>query len=396
MNTGLDQYMDVFKDAVEDSAAKLTKSFKKILIEVIILFMVIPRKINFTQMGRYGLHVEQTYRNAFGLKKSKCIDWLKLNVSLAKRFLGKQGRWAIAIDPSYISKAGKKTPHIGRFWSGCAQSVKHGLEIMGIGLIDIDTKDCMMLRAHQSLNNKELSLRNKTMVDFYISVIKRYRKELLKLSTLIVADAYFSTSTFVNGIKKEGFSLISRFRDNACLFYVYTGPRTGKRDRPKTKDGKIDMKNLDLTRMEKMEMKDIEGTAYTLIAYSKALKCKVRLVIWQIPNGKKKLFFSTDTSGEEVLLYYRTWFQIEFYFKWIKQHLHIKSFYGTSENAIYLQIWIAICTYLLLAYAKKVMHIDQSLHTISKNVGLFLTDKTPLNEYLTKLFQQKRWRIGIS
>ena len=242
----------------------------------------------------------------------------------------------------------------------------------------------MMLKAHQSLSNKELSLRNKTMVDFYISVIKRYRKELLKLSTLIVADAYFSTSTFVNGIKKEGFSLISRFRDNACLFYVYAGPRTGKRGRPKTKDGKIDMKNLDLTRMEKMEMKDIEGTAYTLIAYSKALKCKVRLVIWQIPNGKKKLFFSTDTSGEEVLLYYRTWFQIEFYFKWIKQHLHIKSFYGTSENAIYLQIWIAICTYLLLAYAKKVMHIDQSLHTISKNVGLFLTDKTPLNELFNK------------
>ena len=54
MNTGLDQYMDIFKDAVEDSAAKLTKSFEKILIEVIILFMVIPRKINFTQMGRYG------------------------------------------------------------------------------------------------------------------------------------------------------------------------------------------------------------------------------------------------------------------------------------------------------------------------------------------------------
>ena len=50
MNTGLDQYMDIFKDAVEDSAAKITKSFEKILIEVIILFMVIPRKINFTQM----------------------------------------------------------------------------------------------------------------------------------------------------------------------------------------------------------------------------------------------------------------------------------------------------------------------------------------------------------
>ena len=59
-------------------------------------------------MGTYGSHVEQTYRNAFGLKKSMCIDWLKLNVSLAKRFFGKLGRWAIAIDPSYISKAGKR------------------------------------------------------------------------------------------------------------------------------------------------------------------------------------------------------------------------------------------------------------------------------------------------
>ena len=100
-------------------------------------------------------------------------------------------------------------------------------------------------------------------------------------------------------------------------FMSMLDPRTGKRGRPKTKDGKIDMKNLDLTRMGKMEMKDIEGTAYTLIAYSKALRCKVRLVIWQMPNGKKKLFFSTDTSlsGEEVLLYYRTRFQIEFCFQ---------------------------------------------------------------------------------
>ena len=317
MKTGLDQYTDIITYAVKNSAAKLTKSFEKILIEVIILYMIIPRKVNFTQMERYGSHDEQTYRNNFGKKKSECIDWLKLNVSLAKRYFGEKGRRAIAIDPSFISKSGKKTPHIGRFWSGCAQAVKHGLEIMGIGLIDIDANDCIMLRAHQSLTGKELGLRDKSMTDFYISVIKRYRKELLKLSTLIVADAYFSTSTFVNGIKKYGFSLVSRFRDNACLYYVYNGPRTGKRGRPKTKDGKIDMNKLDLTRMEKMEMKKAEGTAYTLIAYSKALKCKIRLVIWQMPNGKKKLFFSNDISlsGEEVLAYYRTRFQIEFCYR---------------------------------------------------------------------------------
>ena len=205
MKTGLDQYTDILKDAVKDSAAKLTKSFEKILIEVIILYLIIPRKINFTQMERYGSHDEQTYRNNFGRKKSKSINWLKLNATLAQGFFDKRENWAIAIDPSYISKAGKKTPHIGRFWSGCAQSVKHGLEIMGIGLIDTDANDCIMLRAEQTPNTKELNLRSKSLVEHYIFVIKRYKKELLKLSNLIVADAYFSTSTFANGIKEQGF-----------------------------------------------------------------------------------------------------------------------------------------------------------------------------------------------
>ena len=88
-------------------------------------------------MTRYGKHGEQTYRQNFNRKKKDCIDWLLLNQSLARRVLEMDGLLAIAIAPCYISKAGKKTPHIGRFWSGCAGAVKHGLEIMGIGLLDV-------------------------------------------------------------------------------------------------------------------------------------------------------------------------------------------------------------------------------------------------------------------
>ena len=97
-------------------------------------------------------------------------------------------------------------------------------------------------------------------------------------------------------------------------------------------------------------------------------------------------FLTNNMEYEAITIseLYRERWNVELFFKWIKQHLHIKSFYGTSENAIYLQIWIAICTYLLLAYAKKMMHIEQSLHTISKNVGLFLTDKTHLSELFNK------------
>ena len=121
----LNQYTDICRDAIKSTSAKLSKTFENLLMEILLLYMVIQGKINFTQMERYGSHDEQTCRSNFGLKKSQCIDWLKLNVALADRYFDQPGRKATAIDPSYISKAGKKTPHVCNFWSGCAGAVKH-------------------------------------------------------------------------------------------------------------------------------------------------------------------------------------------------------------------------------------------------------------------------------
>ena len=87
---------------------------------------------------------------------------------------------------------------------------------------------------------------------------------------------------FVDGIKECGFHLVSRFRDIASLYYVYTGSRSHKSGRPKTLDVKIDYKTLDLTRMAELHIEGLEGIAYTFIAYPKALKQKVRLVIFDI------------------------------------------------------------------------------------------------------------------
>lgn len=114
---------------------------------------------------------------------------------------------------------------------------------------------------------------------------------------------------------------------------------------------------------------------------------EIRMVTYEdYATGNVYRFLTNNKKYEALTIseLYRERWNVELFFKWIKQHLHIKSFYGNSENAIYLQIWIAICTYLLLALAKKKMHINQSLHTISKNVGLFLTDKTPINELFNK------------
>jgi len=81
---------------------------------------------------------------------------------------------------------------------------------------------------------------------------------------------------------------------------------------------------------------------------------------------------------------YRERWNVELFFKWIKQHLKIKSFYGTTRNAVYSQIWIAVCTFLLITIAKKRMRIEQSLYTFSQILGLTLFEKMPINEIFSK------------
>jgi IS4 transposase len=81
-------------------------------------------------------------------------------------------------------------------------------------------------------------------------------------------------------------------------------------------------------------------------------------------------------------LYHKRW-QIELFFKWIKQHLRIKAFYGTSENAVKTQIWIAITIYVLVAIIKKQLKLKQSLYTILQIVSVTLFEKMPLLQALT-------------
>lgn len=310
----LDQYEGICRRAFFGCSAKLNKSIKSNIIEILLLIMCIPRKINFLQFGRYGRRSEQCYRQTF----RRDFDWLGFNMNLASnRFQHGMKRQAIAIDPSFVSKAGKSTPHVGRFWSGCASAVKHGLEILGIALIDADLRDAMMLRAVQTKNASELKADDLTLGQWYLSVLKTYSSELLKITTLMVADAAFSNLPFVKGLKEIGFSLVSRFRSNAVIHYLYEGPRTGKRGRPKTLDGKIDFDSPDLSRMKRIDIDPTEGKAYELIAWSKSLKQKIRLVVHYLPNGSHRLYFSTDISvcGKDVYDIYRTRFQIEFCFR---------------------------------------------------------------------------------
>ena len=76
--------------------------------------------------------------------------------------------------------------------------------------------------------------------------------------------------------------------------------------------------------------------------------------------------------------------QVELFFKWIKQHLRIKAFFGNSENAVKTQIWIAVSTYVLVAIVRKRLNCERSMYEILQILSLALFEKTPLDELLTR------------
>ena len=314
----LNQFQDICRKAIKASLGRLHKPFKDLLAEISLLMLLLPQRVNFTQLSKYGKRSEKCYRDNF----SRTCDWLRLNRELSSMRFATDTRKAIAIDPSYISKSGVHTPGIGRFWSGCAGAVKHGLEILGIALVDADANDAMMLRAVQTPSEQSLRDCGVSLVSWYLTAILNLRDFLLPLSRLVVADAYFSVRPFADGLCGKGFHLISRLRDNASLRYIYTGPRRAGRGRPKSYDGKIDVRNPDLGRMERVETSFEGGACYTLVAYAVALKRKVRLVLFYPESGAPKIFFSTDTSlsARDIVDLYRSRFQIEFCFRDAKQH----------------------------------------------------------------------------
>ena len=118
----------------------------------------------------------------------------------------------------------------------------------------------------------------------------------------------------------------------------------------------------------------------------------LRYVVFYDEENDKRLGFFTNNFELPALtiaqLYKCRW-QVELFFKWIKQHLRIKTFFGTNENAVKTQIWIAISVYVLVAIVKKRLGVAASLYTILQILSLTLFEKTPLDQLLNDIALQK-------
>ena len=120
---------------------------------------------------------------------------------------------------------------------------------------------------------------------------------------------------------------------------------------------------------------------------SKKYKEKLRLVKFYDKKEGREFAFLTNAfhlSALQVANLYKNRWQIELFFKWLKQHLKIKKFWGTTENAVRIQISAAITAYCLVAIVQHDMHLERSTYEVLQILSISLTDKTPLRELFEK------------
>lgn len=151
-------------------------------------------------------------------------------------------------------------------------------------------------------------------------------------------------------------------------------------------------RNLDCTRRARREVDKATGlrSDQTIVLAgpksSRLYSDPLRRVAFYDSQTERRFVFLTNNFALPALtiarLYQCRW-QVELFFKWIKQHLRIKAFYGTSENAVKTQVWVAISVYVLAAIVKRELRIDRSLNEILQILSVTLFEKTPLFQALT-------------
>jgi len=349
------------------------------LIHIFTLFVALPGRINFLAMARHGRFSEKTYRNHFEEK----FDFFNFNKQLAERSCSPHR--IIAGDCSYIPKAGKRTPHVAKFWSGCASKSLPGLEISSLAVIDLEANTAFHLECEQTPATLP---ENESRIDFYVNQVINRAQDLKKIADYFVYDGAAAKKKFVDGIiENTELHLVSKFPKNANMRYLYTGPRKPGSGRPRQYDGKIRWKKLETDRFD-ICYEDNEIIIYTAVANSVLLKCNVRIAyIRKKISDSYAILFSTDVNLDGFLIYkyYKARFQIEFLFRDAKQYTGLTHCQARSENKLYFHFNCSL-TAVSIAKADFFEKVENQKAPFSmRNITDYYSAKLFLDRILSKL-----------
>lgn len=317
---------------------------------LIATILAVPGRINYRNLARYGEYSERTYARQF----AQPFPWLEYHAQVIQRSVPASHRRILAQDASFIPKSGKHTSGLDWFYNGCAGRAERGLEIHACAVVDLTQKGAYVAAVAQTPATPELKKEDaeKTRLDFAVQQVQTVRPHLAADIEYVAADGAFANKKYADGVVKAGLHLVTKLRNDANMRFRFTGPRTGKRGRPKVYDGKVDWQ--DLSRFEKVDLAelnfdaDVEG--YTAELFHCSLKRWLRVVVlvWYTADGKRHhaIFATTDLkcTAVAVLEIYQGRFQIEFLFRDGKQFTGLSDCQARNSAALDFHFNAALAT----------------------------------------------------
>ena len=284
-------------------------------------------------------------------------------------------------DESTITKAGKKTFGVGKFYSGLFSRAVNGIQIITFSIVDVKRRRSFpiftrQLQKYRNKNNSKIKYgkagrpagsKNKNSKDiqltglfrvifFYLSfILKRIKIPKLKY---LVYDGALGNNQGVQAIIRNGLHLISKLKSNSALYLPYEGEQNKRGARRIYEKDKIDLDNIDKKYLkETIEDEKTKKEIYQFNAHNKKIHGLLNIVVTITTNLKKgrksrKIIFSTDTqqSYEKILEYYSLRFQIEFSFRDAKQFFGLEDFMNIKKIRIHnfanLSLFMNNVTYL--------------------------------------------------
>lgn len=299
---------------------------RKFIIQLFSTWLSIKGRVNFLQLGRFSKHSEKYYRRWF----CRPFDWTGFNKALLQH--AGIGKCVIAIDDVVWQKAGKKTFGLSNVYSGVMHKLIRGIDFFTLSIVSAEWATAFHINAVQIVNSSPVGNRASQQAAFLMNQLPALRE----LTKVVVGDGYFARKKYLDAVVSQGCTLISKLRQDAALFYLYTG--TTKRGRPRKKDGRINWSDVSkMTYVGRQNDSDI----YEAIAFNRKFKRNIKAVY--IYDNKSKgyvILMCTDLEmpALEIIEYYRLRFQIEFVYRDAKQHTALTTCQSPKQEAMHFHV----------------------------------------------------------
>jgi len=302
----------------------------KFMLVLLPLLICLRGRTNFRNLSRYSDYHEKTFSRWY----RRHFDFVEFNrLSLLPLCAETETTLIAATDCSFVSKSGKHTEGLGKFYNGVSGKAEKGLEISTLAVVNVTEKTAYTLSTRQT---PATSNNDESRVDSYLDHVKQDRHALPPQIRYWVADGYYSKKKYIDGVAALDLHQIGKLRHDANLRWLYLGEQK-PRGRKRRYDGKV--KFDDLSRFEAVgEWNGLH--LYTAVVNSAHFNRDLRIVylIKQVGhNIQTALLFSTDLSlnAKTLVRYYKARFQIEFLFRDAKQFLGLTHCQARFRQALH-------------------------------------------------------------